>query len=116
MFRFLQARPHRGIVMDLGKDDKFRWRAVEIPERLMDVPSIGLAANPCRTVFTDTVQDGYHSAKHCFRDAAIEIDRWCPINKVSWWMEEPRTKILIRCEIIGTDPTTAKCILPSKSS
>ena len=100
MFSFLQKRPRRGIVFKIGEDDKFRWRAVEIDEiKLRDRQTAD--SKDCRTCFTDTIQDGYFNVRDCFQDALREIERWCPRNKVSWWLEDNATGILLRCHLVG---------------
>ena len=101
MFRFLQRRPQRGIVFKLGEDDKFRWRAVDFKANFDDEDKQWCQVADHRTVFTDTIQDGYHSVKQCFADAVHEVERWCPRNKVSWWLES--SDILLRCRLQGDD-------------
>ena len=85
MFGFLQRRPNRGVVFKLGGDDKWRWRVVEVDEA--DAGKEVLEKDQHRTVFADTIQDGYHNANRSAQDAFGEIARWCPLNKVGWYVE-----------------------------
>ena len=94
MFGFLQKRPHRGIVFKLGEDDKFRWRVVEVDPA--DAAKAVLERHDCRTVFADTIQDGYSSIKPCAQDAFGEIGRWCPLGKVGWYVEHDGKLHMVR--------------------
>ena len=85
MLGFLQKRPERGVVFDKGSDGKYRWRVVVVLDKHRHEGSLDAGGH--RTVFLDQVQDGYFSVKECYRDAAAEIARWCPLNKVEWYME-----------------------------
>ena len=101
----------RGIVFQEGKDQKFRWRCVAIPANL--VYGASLPVDECRTVFTDTIQDGYMTVKPCLRDAAFEIKKWVHPSRVRWYYEHGG--VLLECYVGFTGRGTnmsASIVLP----
>ena len=100
MFRWLQKRPGRGIVFKLGEDDKFRWQCVRMPLEDEGKDCVEEDKELHRTVFVDVVSDGYPNVKHTFADAVNEVERWCPRNKVSWWLYS-EAGVFLRCHLSG---------------
>ena len=86
VFSAIFKRPvPRGIVLKEGSDEKYRWYCVDT-EGTEDV--IGpIQKDRVRTVFTDTVGDGYHSAKPCFKDAVREVSVWVDPARLRWFAE-----------------------------
>ena len=85
MFDFLRRSIPRGIVLKEGQDGKYRWRCVNLPASTRKDAVVDETL--CRTVFTDSIQDGYHSVKPCFKDALREVTQWVHPSRVRWFAE-----------------------------
>lgn len=97
MFRWLQRRPNRGVVLAKGKDDLYRWRVVRIPKSMRGDSVI---EDALRTCFLDTAADGYPGTKGAFRDAKREITEWVDPSRITWWLEQPKG-VYLKCRYLG---------------